>query len=164
MTEEIETQLKVAASQIRRQKWFKGDWTLQHTQSDPDGTPWVGMQLSKSNWFNDDGMGIHFETWVGEKDLKKSKLPFVLHILHKPFFPGTDVKAVEFMRRWHAIPEPAELVSSWPGYKVGRAKPFKGERKFDPEDISATIAKEFTRLHILGSYVDQVLQELIPGQ
>ena len=163
MTQDIERQFRTAADQLRRLKWFRGDWILQHTESDPGGTPWVGMQLAKSNWFNDDGMGIHFETWVGEKDLKKSRLPFVLHILHQRLFPGTETTAVEFMRRWHTIPEPAELISSWPGYKAGRSKPFKGEHKFDPERISEIVVDEFTRLHVLGSYVDQVLRDLIPS-
>lgn len=161
MTDDVLKQLTTAMGQIRRQKWFNGNWTLQATEPDDGGTHWAGIQLAKKNWFNEDGLGIHIETWVSEKEMPSKRLPFVLHILHVKTFPGTDRTMRDFMELWRELAEPAELIASWPGYKAGRIKPLGGKCKYSPDEISATIVKEFTRLHVLGVYVDQVLKQIL---
>ena len=161
MSSDVEAQLNTAQHQIRKLSWYGENWTLHPTRPDDGGTAWSGLQLSKKDWFNDDGMGIHIETWIGDKELTKSKLPFVLHILHQPAFPSSHKKGSDFTKIWHTLSEPAELITSWPGYKAGRAKPLKGAIKFRPEDMATTIVAEFSRLHVLGPYIDGVLKELL---
>jgi len=161
MTDDVLKQLDTAMREIRRAKWFNGNWTLRATEPDDGGTHWAGIQLAKKNWLNDDGLGVHIETWVAEKEMPSQQLQFVLHILHQKTFPGTDRTTRDFMELWRELPEPAELIASWPGYKAGRIKPLGGKRNYNPEEISKTIVQEFARLHVLGVYVDQVLKKIL---
>jgi hypothetical protein len=161
MTDDVMKQLNTAMRQIRRAKWFNKDWTLRATEPDDGRSHWAGIQLAKKNWFNEDGLGIHIETWVSEKEMPSNQLPFVLHVLHQKTFPGTDKTTRDFMKLWRELPEPNELIASWPGYKTGRIKPLGGKRKYDLENIPSTIVEEFTRLHVLDVYVDQVLSEIL---
>jgi hypothetical protein len=64
-----------------------------------------------SSIFNDDGMGIHFETWIGQKEIRAGRLPFVLHILHQSKFPGTSRSAAEFARQGHALAGPEKIIA-----------------------------------------------------
>ncbi len=160
MNDEVMKQLETAMGRTRRAEWFTDGWTLRATTPDDGGSHWAGIQLAKKNWFNENGLGIHIETWVAQKEMPSRQLPFVLHVLHQKTFPGMDKTTRDFMKLWRELPEPAELIASWPGYKAGRIKPLGGKRKYDPEDIPSTIVEEFTRLHVLGVYVDQVLDEL----
>ncbi len=161
MNYEVLKQLETAMRRTRRAKWFTEEWTLRATVPDDGDSHWAGIQLAKKNWFNEDGLGIHIETWVAEKEMPTKQLPFVLHVLHQKTFPGTDRTTRDFMKLWRELPEPAELIASWPGYKTGRIKPLGGKRKYPPEGISSTIVEEFTRLHVLSVYVDQVMNEIL---
>ena len=106
-------------------------------------------------------MGIHIETWIAQKEAEKGILPFQLHVLHLSHFPGTDVKAGEFHKRWRELEEPAKLISGWKGYKAGRVKHCSGTVRFDPHGIGASVADEFTRLHVLRKYIDDILEKIL---
>ena len=161
MTDDVIKQLKTAMRQTRREDWFDKNWKLRFTEPDDGGTHWAGIQLARKGWFNEEGLGIHIETWVAEKQMPSKQLPFVLHVLHQETFPGTDKNTRDFMNAWREIQEPAELITGWRGYKAGRIKPLGGKRRYDPADFSSTIVEEFTRLHVLGVYVDQVLKQIL---
>jgi hypothetical protein len=161
MPNDYRQQITAAIDQIRKQSWFADGWTLRLTEPENGGSEWVGVQLSKKHWFNDDGMGIHFETWTGAKEIAAGKLPFVLHILHQSKFPGTDRSAAEFTRQWHAQTGPKKIIGRWPEYKIGRAKPLKGEVRFDTANATPVIVAEFGRLQLLGADIDRVLSKLL---
>jgi hypothetical protein len=120
----------------------------------------VGIQLSKPGWFNDDGRGIHFETWITEKEIESKKLKFVLHVLHQDFFPGTEKKAWDLL--WPFLEDKAviDLVSEWKGFKMGRTHPVKGERKFK-DSLVDVVAEEFTRFSPIGDRIDVHLKKIL---
>lgn len=157
MSHENRKQLDIAARRIKRMSWFENGWTLRPTGPDSGGSEWVGLQLSKKHWFNEDGMGIHFETWITEKEARTKMLPFELHIMHRSQFPGTDKSAAEFTRRWHTLDGPKRTISNWADYKFGRAKPLKGKVSFSPGAIPDVVATEFDRFHVIGADIDRVL-------
>jgi len=127
-------------------------------ERNPEG---IGIQFSKSGWFNEDGKGIHFETWVTEKEIESKKLKFVLHVLHQDFFPGTQKKAWDFL--WPFLEDEAviEYVSKWKGFKMGRSTPIKGERKFN-ESVGTIVVEEFSRFAPIGDRIDLVLKKILP--
>jgi hypothetical protein len=87
---------RAAVEQIRQQPWFTaGNWTIQNS----DGESWTGLQLSKPNWFNEDGHGIHFETWLSDDVVRDGMIRFQCHVMHSGMtFPGTDKKAAALSR------------------------------------------------------------------
>lgn len=120
----------------------------------------VGIQLAKTHWFNQNGKGIHFETWVTEKEIETQKLKFALHILHQDYFPNTEKKPWDFI--WPFVDDEfvIEYVSKWNGFKMGRTVPLKGERRFK-ESTSIVIGEEFTRFLALGESIDRILKKTL---
>jgi len=120
----------------------------------------VGIQFSKPGWLNDDGLGIHFETWITEKEIASQKLKFVLHILHRDFFPGTEKKPWDLI--WPLVEDQTivGLVSNWKGFKMGRTHPIKGERKFK-DSLADIVAEEFTHFVPIGDRIDTHLKKVL---
>lgn len=124
---------------------------------DVDG---VGIQLSKTNWFNEDGKGIHFETWVTHKEIEKRSLKFVMHVLHHKFFPGTEKKPWDLILPFIEDQEVISHVESWKGFNMGRTHPIKGQRRFK-DSTTDLIISEFGTFLKLGSKVDSILKRIL---
>lgn len=171
-------EFKRAEEHLRAQTWFNDEgWTLRMSGEESiERGP--SVQLSKVNWYNEDGMGIHYETWIaGEDQLKHLEMNFVLHVLHQKTFPGTDVKPASFMSRFRTRNK--GVIAGWglaPGLgweprgqrygyhmKTGNMSAFSREMSFAHEAISKIIIAEFTRFRELGPSIDQILREILPA-
>ena len=49
---------------IRGSRWFENEWEIYNS-----GTY---LQLYKKNWHNENQGGIHFETYIGDSQIKKT--------------------------------------------------------------------------------------------
>lgn len=123
-------------------------------------TKGVGIQLSKQHWFNEEGRGIHFETWVTDKEIEKKVLKFVMHVLHQEFFPGTEKKPYLFNFPFVENETVIRYVSDWKGFKMGRVNPIKGQKRFK-ESTEDVILSEFTHFTNLGDEVDATLRDVL---
>lgn len=120
----------------------------------------VAIQLSRQGWFNEEGKGIHFETWITEKELASKKLKFVMHVLHQDTFPGTGKKAWDFLWPFLEDATVINFVESWKGFKMGRSVPIKGERKF-ADAPQETVLAEFSHFMELGERIDNILESVL---
>ncbi len=122
------------------------------------------LHVFRSNWFNEDRQGIHFETFMGPKEWKKKQIQIAMHIFHVENIPGTSLK-----RRAVAVPfvdEIYELVSSWDGYtfRTGKygAHPFTRHLSFDVDTLEAQLSTELLRLCLeLGPRMDKTLKSVV---
>jgi hypothetical protein len=147
-------------TQLRGRKWF-APWNIRVSyfpdQKKPNG---VGIQLAKQNWFNDDGMGIHFETWVTAKEIESRKLKFVMHVLHQDFFPETTKKPWDFLWPFLECQAVIELVGAWKGFKMGRSVPISGSMRFEG-DVTSVVADAFEYFQQIGPHVDSTLKRVL---
>jgi len=127
---------------------------------DPKDTNGGGIQLAKTNWINEDGLGIHFETWVTEKEMKTKKLKFVMHVLHQTYFPGTEIKPAAFLFPFWEDQDMIDHVTAWKGMKLGRSNPIKGEMRFK-ETTTDLIVEVFSQFLPLGPAVDRALKQAL---
>ncbi len=122
------------------------------------------LHVYRSNWFNEDRQGIHFETFIGPKEWKKKQIQIAMHIFHVENIPGTSLK-----RRAVAVPfvdEIYDLVSSWEGYsfRTGKygAHPFTKHLSIESETIEAALAAELLKLCLkLGPKMDRTLEAVL---
>lgn len=144
-------------------KAFKpaGSWIARVAYFPDEKTPkGVGIQLSRPNWFNEEGMGIHFETWITEKEIQSKKLKFVLHILHQDFFPDTQKKPWDLI--FPLVEDKAILdhVAAWKGFKMGRTVPIKGEKRYS-ESLHDTVLGELSHFLPIGDRIDILLKNIL---
>lgn len=122
------------------------------------------LHVYRSNWFNEDRQGIHFETFMGPKEWKKRQIQIAMHIFHVESIPGTSLK-----RRAVAVPfvdEIYELVSSWEGYtfRTGKygANPFTKHLSFEIETFETQLSSELLKLCLeLGPKMDEALKSAL---
>lgn len=153
--------VKQAAALVRKEPWFrKGNWTLVASSGD-----WSGLQLSKTNWFNEEGHGIHFETWLSPEVLESGVVQFQAHVMHAGMtFPGTDKKAGALSRP--VIARHGELVRSW-AYHIP-AVPGMGllgtRVQFQAADFPEIVLRECSRFALLGDTIDELLPYVLEGR
>ena len=58
-------------NQLRQASWFGEEWRTFNRG------PYI--QLYKSNWFNENNSGIHFETFIETPQLKNKAFPVLMH-------------------------------------------------------------------------------------
>lgn len=122
------------------------------------------LQVFRTNWFNEDRQGIHFETFIGPKEWKKKQIQIAMHIFHTGSIPGTSIK-----RRAVAVPfvdHIYETVASWDGYvfRTGKygAHPFTKTLAFDVGMLEEQLAEELLRLCLtLGPKMDETLKSVL---
>lgn len=142
-------------------KWVK---SVQQYPPEPLEPEVFTLQVFRSNWFNEDRQGIHFETFMGPKEWKRKQIQIAMHIFHVERIPGTSLK-----RRAVAFPfvnEIYDLVSSWDGYtfRTGKygAHPFTKQLPFDIETFEAQLSTELLRLCLeLGPKMDKTLKSVL---
>lgn len=122
------------------------------------------LHVYRSNWFNQDRQGIHFETFMGPKEWKKKQIQIAMHIFHVEIIPGTSLKrravAVPFVDQIH------DQVSNWEGYtfRTGKygAHPFTKHLSFELETFEEQLSCELLRLCLkLGPAMDKTLKSVL---
>ena len=64
------------AERLKAQDWFNDEWKIVVKYYGEGNNRNPGFTMYKSNWF--DG-GIHFESWMGNADVKRSAVPISMH-------------------------------------------------------------------------------------
>jgi len=152
--------------QLETKAWFKKEgWRARVSLYKKHPPVVASMHIYKDGWFNDEGGGIHFETFVGPKEEKNSSVNVVLHLLHTPTIPGTKIKRAELSKL--VVDKTYAMITDWPGYhfKVGKygMQPFSKTIEFDDETLTTVLTTEFARLcRNLGPVIDSSLKKLQP--
>lgn len=142
------------------------DWLTSIHQYPPEPALMEVMTLHvyKAGWFNEDGQGIHFETFLGEKEWKQKQIQIAMHIFHCEIIPGTELK-----RRAVAVPfvdEIFPIVSAWDGYRFRTGKygahPFTKILSFKDGNLPQKLSAELVQLCAqLGPVMDNTLKRVL---
>lgn len=161
---DLKEQFESVAKQLKKNAWFKSEKWIASAHPFPSGKPdGVTFHLFKKNWFNEDGRGIHVESYLDLSAPKRKKTYVTLHTLHHAKIPGTDLKRIEFSKPFtdRALP----LVKKWAGYKLRAGKygqqPFTYFLDGNSPAFRDELAAEVSRIcRELGPEVDRVLAQL----
>lgn len=58
-------------SMLRQSRWFEDDWEIYNRGA--------YLQLYKSDWYNHNQGGVHFETYIEAPQIKKKAFPICMH-------------------------------------------------------------------------------------
>lgn len=162
---DVQKRFKKVEKILMSKPWFSAEkWIIsQHPfpKNKPDG---VTLHVFKKNWFNDESLGIHFESYL-DLDTKKQKKTYVtLHALHYDKFPGSEIDRKKFSQP--LVDEIYDEVSSWEGFNFRTGKyglqPFTKFLDASNADFEVDLADEFERLcKILGPRIDKTLKSLL---
>lgn len=146
--------------------WFKKEkWKSEIKCFPPSGKPEaVSFHIFKSNWFNEERKGIHFETARDLRLGKDKEMTITLHLFHYPIIPGTKIKrqlVAKFL-----IDRNEKLMRAWDGYDFRSGKYgtqfFSKSVQTDQKNLGKVVAKEFEMLcKSLGDEIDQALKTLL---
>lgn len=149
---------------LQSKTWFsKEKWIVSlhpFPRTKPDG---VTLQVFKKNWFNDEGSGIHFESFLDLNPKKQKKTYVTLHALHYDTFPGSDLSRKKFSQP--LVDEIYDEVSSWEGFSFRAGKygvqPFTKFLDASKTGFEEDLAKELERLcKVVGPEIDKTLKSL----
>lgn len=147
------------AADLAKEKWFKTGWRATAGFFPNAQTPKsVFLQLFRDTWFNDEGKGIHFESWMTNADVARGTAPVVLHIESSKERTGINGKALVK----HLLAAKGAEIAAWDGYAVKESytmQPFTKKAAVTPETFLKTLRAEFTRLAGLADAVDAAIKE-----
>lgn len=136
-------------NELTNLEWFGGDWWINQMF----GSAGFGFQLSKTRWFNHQSRGIHFEFWIEDGERKAGELPIVLH-----FEPDTPNRG-ELGKRFEAAF--ADHAGSFEDYRVNHkaiCDKMSKTVKLTKSGLPGVVGAEFSRLAVLGTVIDDILQ------
>lgn len=151
---------KEAERKLSKRKAIQNTWLINAGLYPNDTSPQgVGFQLYRSNWFNEKGNGLHFESWMAKSYHEKGEVPFVFHIEAGKSRAGFGQKdfSQAFLRRCGDILEEK-------GYEINTRyalEPVKCFRPMTPKSFVSVVDKEFAMLSKLGKVVDAIISELL---
>ncbi len=142
---------------LRREKWFTKKWDAK-TGLHPDSQQpkSLGIQVYKDTWFNEEGRGIHFESWMTNADIGRGTASVVLHIESSKERTGINGKALVT----HLFENEGERIASWEGYAIKQSytmQPFIRKVCITPETLVSQLQKEFSRLEKIAGAIDQAI-------
>jgi len=147
------------ASELEREKWFNIHWKAKAGLYPNSQTPKsVAIQVFKDSWFNEDGKGIHLESWMTNADVARGTAAIVLHIESSKERTGINGKALV-----KALFESSEdKINSWEGYQTKESytmQPFIKRALVTPETFLRTMKFEFTRLAGIAKDIDSAIEK-----
>tara|TARA_B100000674_G_C37083904_1_gene577173 strand:+ start:38 stop:478 length:441 start_codon:yes stop_codon:yes gene_type:complete len=131
---------------LAQASWFKEGWEIYNRG------PY--LQLYKSNWFNLNQSGVHFETYIEDPQIKKKCFPICMHAENDCPFQQDFIKKFLELEKGR--------ISSWKGYKIsgeGYSICMK-EFPLNFKNLEDRMYQEFNKLRKLESTVDQLLDQL----
>ena len=147
-----------AQKRLEQTDWFKRDgW--QYVTWENVRFENVTGQLYKANWYNHKRNGIHFDSWIGQKELEQKVLPVALHA-HGDFPRGKKI-----------IPLLAErcqqVAGNWSDCTIAAVSPFQPliiKTPFTDETLVTQLLTVYARVAQLGSSIDQAIAEMLASQ
>lgn len=158
--------LEELVKNLERHPWFADGWLagihpFPESPADPEV---LTLHVFRTSWLNEDHKGVHFETFLGPRELKKKQATLALHMFHHVYVPGTRVKPSKLSKA--VIEVTYKKISSWKGYKFKTGlygtQPFKLILDMSSDRFVEVFAKELERLCLeLGPVIDEKLAEML---
>ena len=131
---------------MKQSRWFEHDWEIYNRGS--------YLQLYKSNWYNDNQGGVHFETYIESAQIKHKEFPICVHA--EEDCPSQSL----FVRR--ILELEGDRIRGWKGYQtIGEG--YNVCRKKLPlnfKNLEDRLLSEFNQLRQLELGIDEVLRSL----
>lgn len=131
---------------LRQAKWFGDDWEIYNRGE--------YLQLYKTDWYNHNQGGIHFETYIEAPQIKRKEFPICMHA--EEDCPSQTAFIQKFLEL------EGEQIRGWKGYQTlgegyhicQRTLPLNGK------NLEQRIFEELNRLRQLEPSVEQALAEI----
>ena len=133
---------------LRTSAWFEDGWEIYNRG--------VYLQLYKSNWYNQNQGGIHFETYIEAPQIKKKTFPVCFHAEQE--CPSHQAFISRFLESH------GDEIRGWKGYKV-RGDGYhvcQRDLPLNYKNLEQRLVEEFNRLRQLETRIDQALQDIQP--
>lgn len=147
------------ATELRKEKWFKKGWqTKAGFSPDAKQPKSVFIQLFRDSWFNEEGKGIHLESWMTNADVARGTASVVLHIESSKERTGINGKALVKA----LLADVGDKIARWEGYQIKETytmQPFIKKMSISPDDIVRSLRFEFTRLAGIADAIDMAVAE-----
>jgi len=144
---------------LKKQKWFKSHWEakagLFPNATEPKS---VAIQVYKDTWFNSDGRGIHFESWMTNADIKRGTSNVVLHIESSKDRTGINGKVLVKT----LFDTAGTKITKWEGYETKPTytmQPFIKKLAITPGNLLKSLLAEFNRLEEISAAIDHAIIE-----
>ena len=131
---------------IRGSRWFEDDWEIYNSGA--------YLQLYKKNWHNENQGGIHFETYIGDSQIKKKSFPILMHAEEDCPNQATFIKKFLELEQ--------ERISKWKDYKIKGSgyTIFQRTLPLNFKNLEQRILQELSEIRQLESGVDKTLGEI----
>lgn len=130
-------------NEIKNMAWFTDSWEIYNRG------PY--LQLYKDNWYNQNQNGVHFETYIESREIKKKTFPICLHAEND--CPEQQLFIAKF------IELETKRIKNWKGYQI-IGKGYNVIEKTLPlnfKNLEQRILMEFNQLHQLTESIEQAL-------
>lgn len=160
----LQQKFKEVEDLLKSKPWFtKEKWIVaQHPfpAAKPDG---VTLHVFKKHWFNEEHLGIHFESYLDLNPKKQKKTYVTLHALHYEEFPKTKISRKKFSRP--LVDAIYSDVLRWDGYAFRAGKyglqPFTKLLDASSPRFASDLTKELERLcKVIGPQIDETLKSV----
>lgn len=131
---------------LKQSNWFDDDWEIYNRGA--------YLQLYKSDWYNHNQGGIHFETYIAAPQIKQKAFPICMHA--EEDCPSQS----EFIQRFLAIE--GDRINRWKGYQaIGSGYSIcQRTLPLNFKNLEQRLFEEFNQLRQLEAGVEQALAAL----
>ena len=131
---------------LRQAAWFEDGWEIFNRGS--------YMQLYKSNWYNANQGGVHFETFIEDAQFRQKAFPISLHAEEDCPSRQRFIEAL--------IDSERGRIQGWKGYRLVGKGYTVCERSLplNFKALEQRLLQEFNQLRELESAVDKTLSQL----
>lgn len=141
------------AERLKEQPWYNDEWTTVVKYYGEGNNRNPGFTLYKSNWF--DG-GIHFESWMGNADIKRSAVPISMHF--ETNYEKSGIKRGKFHD--YILEEGKAVIEQLDGYTVSpKSMQLLINRKpYTEDEFVAIMFQEYCKLQLLSGFIDDAIE------
>lgn len=139
---------------LEKATWFGDGWLYAAWENIQFST--ASSQLYKAHWYNQDKSGIHFDCWIGQKELETHTVPIALHA-HKDF-----PKSREFIGLF--AQRAAPLVADWENCTLSENSPFQPlilKTRYSRDTFVSQLEQNYLKIQVLGSLIDQTITDVL---
>jgi len=132
--------------QLMKSSWFDDGWEIYNRG------PYI--QLYKSNWYNQNQGGVHFETFIEAPQIKQKSFPICLHAEQDCPSQADFIDALLALE--------GDRIKSWKGYQtIGNGYHIcQRTLPLNFKNLEQRLYEEFNRLRQLETSIDQVLSNI----
>lgn len=141
---------------LKVQSWFTEDWEVIVAYYGEGAHPSPGFTLQKKNWFNDNGAGIHFESWIGNADIKRRAIPIAMHF--ETNYERSGIRRGAFHA--YILDHGKDVIENLDGYKLSpkSMQLLINRAPFTNETLVNVMAQEYGKLQQLSSVIDAAIK------